>query len=173
LFFVGQLKWDVIGLKSRGAKGQILIFIVIILIFAFVVFALLSPNFGGGKPAPSVLEAFWRVDGHRVTSASVGDSVEAVVTVRASEQYVGSVIVKVRKDVQWWFDKDYAVSTVPLDLRGGSERELTLEFVPDEASVGRAGSLRGYFVEVEFSAVGASWTMDGGYPPRLEILKQD
>jgi hypothetical protein len=158
-------------LKARGCRGQILVFIVIILIFAFVVFALLSPNFSGRKSAPAVLEAYWRVDGQRVTSASVGDSVEAVVTVRASEQYVGSVILKVRKDVSWWFDKDYSVATVPLDLRGGVERDLTLEFVPDEASVGRVGSLKGYFIEVEFSAVGASWTMDSAYPPRLEVAK--
>jgi hypothetical protein len=165
------LKEDGIGLKARGVRGQILIFIVLILIFAVVVFALLSPNFGGRKSAPAVLEAFWRVDGQRVNSASVGDSVEAVVTVRASEQYVGSVILKVRKDVSWWFDKDYSVATVPLDLRGGAERDLTLEFVPDEATVGRVGSLKGYFIEVEFSAVGASWTMDSAYPPRLEVAK--
>ena len=155
----------------RGVQGQILVVIVLILIFAFVVIALLSPNFGGRKPAPVVLEAFWRVDGHRITSASVGDSVEAVVSIQASEQYVGSVVVKVRKDVSWWFDKDYAVATVPVDLRGGVERELALEFVPDEASVGRVGSLKGYFVEVEFSAVGASWSMDSAYPPRLEVNK--
>ena len=158
-------------MKARGRRGQILVLIVIILIFAFVIFALLSPHFGGGKPAPSVLEAYWRVDGQRVTFASVGDSVEAVVAVRASEQYVGSIIVKVRKDVQWWFDRDYAVATVPVDLRGGVERGLVLEFVPDEASVGRVGSLKGYFIEVEFSAVGASWTMDSAYPPRLEVNK--
>jgi len=149
------------------------VFFVLILIFAFVVFALLSPNFGGRKPAPSVLEAYWRVDGRKVTSASVGDSVEAVVVIKPSEQYVGSVIVKVRKDVSWWFDRDYAVATVPVDLRGGAERELTLEFVPDEASVGRVGSLKGYFIEVEFSAVGASWSMDSAYPPRLEVVKQN
>jgi len=155
----------------RGVQGQILVVIVLILIFAFVVIALLSPNFGGRKPAPAVLEAFWRVDGHRITSASVGDRVEAVVSIQASEQYVGSVVVKVRKDVSWWFDKDYAVATVPVDLRGGAERELALEFVPDEASVGRVGSLKGYFIEVEFSAVGASWSMDSAYPPRLEVNK--
>jgi hypothetical protein len=166
------LKEDRIGLKARGCQGQILVFIVLILIFAFVVFALLSPNFGGQKPAPSVLEAYWRVDGQRVTSASVGGSVEAVVAVQASEQYVGSIIVKVRKDVQWWFDKDYAVATVPVDMVGGGEPALLkVEFVPDEASVGRVGSLKGYFIEVEFSAVGAGWSMDSAYPPRLEVNK--
>jgi hypothetical protein len=167
------LKEGVVGLRAHGCRGQILVFIVLILIFAFVVFVLLSHNFGGQKPAPAVLEAFWRVDGHRVTSASVGDSVEAVVTVRASEQYVGSVVVKVRKDVSWWFDKDYSVATVPVDLRGGAERTLVLEFVPDEASGGGVGSLKGYFIEVEFSTIGASWTMDSAYPPRLEVAKQD
>lgn len=159
-------------MKARGVRGQILVFFVLILIFAFVVFALLSPNFGGGKPAPSVLEAYWRVDGQRVTSASVGDSVEAVVTVQASEHYVGSIVVKVRKDVSWWFDKDYSVATVPVDMVGGGDPALLkVEFVPDEASVGRVGSLKGYFIEVKFSAVGASWSMDSAYPPRLEVNK--
>jgi hypothetical protein len=158
-------------LKARGRKGQILIFIVLILIFAFVVIALFSGGFGGGKSAPAVLESYWSVGGRRDTTAVVvGESVEAVVVIKPSEQYVGSVVLKVRKDVQWWFDKDYAVATVPLDLRGGVERELSLEFVPDEAS---GGSLRGYFIEVEFSAVGATWTMDSAYPPRLEVVKQD
>jgi hypothetical protein len=92
------------------------------------------------------------------------------VVVRASEQYVGSVLVKVRKDVSWWFDSDYSVATVPVDMVGDGEAQLKVEFVPDEAS---GGSLRGYFVEVEFSATGTSWTMDAGYPPRLEVIKQD
>ena len=157
-------------MKARGVRGQILVFIVIILIFAFVVFALLAPHFGGQKSAPSVLEAYWTVDEQRVTSARVGDSVKARVVIRASEQYVGSIVVKVRKDVSWWFDKDYSVATVPVEMVGGGEAaQLKVEFVPDEAS---GGSLRGYFIEVEFSVVGASWSMDGGYPPRLEVVKQ-
>lgn len=154
-------------MSARGRKGQIIIFIVLILIFAIVVIALFSGGFGGRKTAPLVLEAFWRVDGRTVTSASVGESVEAVVTIQATEQYVGSIVLKVRKDVSWWLDKDYAVATVPVDLRGGAERDLVLEFAPDEASGGR---LRGYFIDVEFSAVSANWSMDKGYPPRLQVV---
>jgi hypothetical protein len=168
--FSDGLKESEFVLNARGRKGQILIFIVIILILAFVVFGLLSAFFGGGRPVPSVLEAYWQVGGRRVTSTFVGAEVEAVVVIKPSEQYVGSVIVKVRKDISWWFDKDYAVSTVPVDLRGDVERQLTLEFVPDEAS---GGSLRGYFIEVEFSAATASWSMDSAYPPRLQVIGQD
>jgi hypothetical protein len=156
--------------KGRGSSGQILVLILLVLVAAVVVFALLSAHFGRVSAAPKVLEAYWRVGGQRVASVSVGDKVEAVVTVEASEQYVGSVVVKVRKDVSWWFDSDYAVATVPVDLRGGVEKELKVEFAPDEAN---CGSLRGYFIEVEFSATGTSWTMDTGYPPRLQVIKQD
>jgi hypothetical protein len=171
--FSDGLKETEFVLNARGRKGQILIFIVIILILAFVVFGLFSAFFGGGRPAPSVLEAYWSVGGRKDTTAVVvGERVVAVVVIKPSEQYVGSVVLKVRKDVQWWFDKDYAVATVPVDLRGGVEKELALEFVPDEASSGGVGSLKGYFIEVEFSAVGASWTMDSAYPPRLEVVKQ-
>ena len=156
--------------KRRGDKGQILVFILLVLVAAVVVFALLSARSGRVAASPKVVEVFWRVDGQRVTSASVGDKVEAVVAVQATEQYVGAVVVKVRKDVQWWFDKDYVLATVPVDLRGGVEKEFKVEFTPDEAS---GGSLRGYFVEVEFSATGTTWTMDAGYPPRLQVTKQD
>ena len=159
-------------MRARGRKGQILVFIVLILIFAVIVIALFSGSFRGGKPAPAVLEAYWSVDDGRVTSVAVGTEVRAVVVIQPSEQYVGSVIVKVRKDVSLWFDKDYSVATVPVDLRGGAERQLSLEFTPDEASVGGVGKLKGYFIEVEFSAVGATWTMDNAYPPRLEVVQQ-
>jgi hypothetical protein len=156
--------------KGRGSSGQILVLILLVLVAAVVVFALLSARSSRVSAAPRVLEAYWTVDERRVTSARVGDSVKARVVVRASEQYVGSVVVKVRKDVSWWFDSDYAVATVPVDMVGDGEAQLKVEFVPDEAS---GGSLRGYFIEVEFSATGTSWTMDAGYPPRLEVIKQD
>ena len=167
VFSVGEA--SMIG-KRRSNKGQILVLILLVLIGAVVVFSLLSAHSSRVRAAPKVLEAYWRIDNQRVTSAFVNDKVEAVVIVEASEHYVGSVVVKVRKDVSWWFDSDYAVATVPVDLRGGVEKELKVEFVPDEAS---GGSLRGYFVEVEFSATGTSWTMDAGYPPRLQVIKLD
>ena len=160
--------------KRRGDKGQILVLILLVLVAAVVVFALLSARSSRVAAAPKVVEAFWRVDGHKVTSVSVGDKVEAHVAIQATEQYVGSVVVKIRKDVAIWPDSDYSVVTVPVDLRGEAERQISLEFVPDEASsTGGFGGLRGYFVEVEFSATGTSWTMDGGYPPRLQVTKID
>jgi len=103
----------------------------------------------------------------RVTSATLGSRVEARIVVKATAEYAGSIVVKVRKDVALWFDKDYAISTVPASLIGGQKLEITVPFVPDEAS---GGSLRGYLVEVEFSATKTTWTMENSYPPRLKVL---
>jgi len=47
--------------------------------------------------------------------------------------------------------------------------EPELAFVPDGASAGR---LRGYFVEISFSATHTNWVMKNSYPPRLKVLPQ-
>jgi len=150
----------------RTRKGQAFILILLVLLGIIVLFALLSARSARVKSAPTIQEVFWRVDGRRVTTAGVGDEVEVHVVVKATEEYVGSIVVKIRKDVSLWFDSDYSLKTVPANLRGGQETEFILEFVPDEAS---GGSLRGYFVEVEFSETHTSWVMESSYPPRLKV----
>jgi hypothetical protein len=112
-------------------------------------------------------EVFWRVMGQNVTTASVGDEVEAHVVVKAAQEYVGSIIVKVRKDVSFWTDVDYTTKTFPVSLSGDEATDLELSFVPDEASGGR---LRGYFVEVDFPLTRTSWVMENSYPPRLTVV---
>jgi len=151
---------------GRTRKGQAFILILLVLLGIIVVFVLLSNRSARVRLAPIVQEVFWRVDGQKVITASVGVEVEAHMIVKASEEYVGSIVVRIRKDISFWPDSDYSVKTVPVNLRGGQETELELAFVPDEASGGR---LRGYFVEVDFSAARTSWVMESSYPPRLKV----
>jgi hypothetical protein len=143
--------------------------ILLVLLGVIVIFALLSTRSARVRSAPVVQEVFWRVGGQRVTTASVGDEVEAHVVVKATGEYVGSIVVKIRKDISLWPDSDYSTKTVPLNLRGGQETELELAFVPDETSGGGLRSLRGYLVEVDFTATHTSWVMKSSYPPRLEV----
>lgn len=120
------------------------------------------------RVAPVVREAFWRVAGEKVSSSMVGKGVEAVILVEATEEYVGSIVVKIRKDIAFWPDSDYHVSTVPVNLVGGEGKELKVAFTPDETS---GGSLRGYFIEVEFRATRTTWVMENSYPPRLRVTE--
>jgi len=140
--------------------------ILLVLLGIIVIFAFFSARSARVRSAPAVQEVFWRVDGQKVTTTSVGVEVEAHVVVNATEEYVGSIVVKIRKDISFWPDSDYTIKTVPVNLRGGQETELELAFVPDQAS---AGSLRGYFVKVDFSATHTSWVMKSPYPPRLKV----
>jgi len=129
-------------------------------------FALLSARPVKVRYAPTVQEAFWEVDGQRVTTASVGITVNAHVMIKAVDEYVGSVVVKIRKDFAFWFDSDYQVLTVPVNLAGGQEKEIELVFVPDKPSQGR---LRGYFIEIDFAITKTKWVTENSYPPRLRM----
>jgi hypothetical protein len=120
------------------------------------------------KSTPVVQQVFFRVGGQNVTTAYVGEDVEVHVVIKATEQYAGSVAVKVRKDVSLWFDSDYAVKTFPVDLTSDQVSELELTLVPDQASGSR---LRGYFVEIDFEVTRTNWVMGNSYPPRLEVLQ--
>jgi len=152
--------------NGRRRRGQGIILILIILFVIVVVFVVLSSRSAQVKSAPVVLEAFWKVGVENVTAARIGDKVEAHLIVEAPEEYVGSIVVKIRKDISLWSDSDYSVKTVPVDLKGGQPTELELEFVADQASEGR---LRGYFVEVDFTVKNANWVMENSYPPRLRV----
>jgi len=116
--------------------------------------------------APIVQEAFWQGDDQKFFTVRLGEKVEVHMVVKATEEYVGSVVVKIRKDIALWPDSDYHVSTIPVNLKGGEEKEIEVTFTPDEAS---RGSLRGYFIEIEFQATRTSWVMENSYPPRLRV----
>ena len=154
-------------MRSRqSVKGQILVLVLLVLLGLVVVFALFSSFSGRVRTAPIVREAVWTIGGSVVTTANVGDKVEARVEVQTVEEYVGSIVVKIRKDVRWWPDTDYHVSTMPLNLKGGATTEIEISFTPDEAS---SSGMRGYFIEIEFQATRTTWTMENTYPPRLTV----
>ncbi len=156
--------------SSQSVKGQILVLVLLVLIGLVVIFALFSSFSGRVRAAPIVKEAVWTVGGSVVTRASVGDKVEAHVEVQTVEEYVGSVVVKIRKDIRWWPDADYHVSTIPVNLAGGEEKEIEITLTPDEASSGSLFKLQGYFIEIEFQATRTTWTMENTYPPRLTVI---
>ncbi len=156
-------------MRRRGAaKGQILILILTVLLGLVLIFAFVSTVSVNVRAAPIVREAFWKVDGSTVSTTKVGENVEAHVVVEATEEYVGSIVVKIRKDIRWWPDSDYHVSTIPVNLKGGEEKEIKTVFTPDQAS---GGSFRGYFIEIEFRAARTTWTMENSYPPRLKVTE--
>lgn len=153
-------------MSCRTRKGHGLVFIIVVLLVIVVIFALLSMHSARVGSAPTVQEAFWRLGDQNVTNAFVGLEVEAHIVIKAREEYVGSIVIKIRKDVSFWPDSDYSTKTVPVNLRGDQVTELELQFVPDQVSADR---LRGYFVEIDFSVTHTSWAMVNSYPPRLKV----
>lgn len=152
--------------RRQSAKGQILILVLLVLIGLVLIFGVISMFSARTREAPQVSEAFWTRRDQPVAVVTLGDGVKAHVVVQTREEYVGAIVVKIKKDVRLWFDSDYAISTIPVNLKGGDQKELVVEFTPDEAS---AGSLRGYFIEAEFKVTRTRWTMENTYPPRLTV----
>jgi len=155
--------------RRRASKGQILAIILLLILGFIVISGLISIFSGRNGSAPIVKEAYWQIDGQKVSTSSLGQEVEAHVVVQATEQYVGSIVVKVRKDARMWFDSDFKVDTIPVDLAGGDEKSIELSFTPDETSHGTVTGLRGYFIEVEFRETRTTYTMENSYPPRLTV----
>jgi len=153
----------------RARKGQVFIVILIVLLGIVVGFAVLSAHEAQVRSTPMVQEVSWQLRSQRIASVSVGEEVEAHIVVKATQEYVGSIVVKVRKDISFWVDSDYSIKTFSVILKGDQVTELELSLVPDEASTGR---LRGYFVEISFSATHTDWVMENSYPPRLKVLPQ-
>lgn len=157
--------------RRQTTKGQILIIILLILLGLVLIFGLFSTVSVRVRAAPIVREASWLVDDQKVSTATLGEKVEAKVVVKATEEYAGSVVVKIRKDVAHLPDSDYHVSTIPVNLMGGGEKEIEINFTPDEASSSGFFGLRGYFIEIEFRTTRTTWTMENSYPPRLRVTE--
>jgi len=152
--------------RRQTSKGQGLVLILLVLLAVFVIFGLIFVGSFRVRARPTVQEAVWIVNDQEVSTARVGEKVEARVVIKATEEYAGSIVVKIRKDTTLWFDSDYQVSTVPITLNGGEQKEMELVFTPNQASGGR---LRGYFIEIDFQATGTKWVMESSYPPRLKV----
>ena len=155
--------------RRYASRGQILAIILILILGFIIISGLISIFSGRNGSSPVVKEAYWRIDGQKASTSSLGQEVEAHVIVQATEQYVGSIVVKIRKDARLWFDSDFKVDTIPVDLAGGDERTIELAFTPDEASHEGLTGLQGYFIEIEFRATRSAWTMENSYPPRLTV----
>jgi len=112
----------------------------------------------------SLVSAYWTVGGSTTTSCELGEEVTVHVAVRANNVAVDDTMkVKIRKDLAGWPDEDVKVESFDVSLSKDETREYIVTFTPVEAS---AGSLRGYFVEIEGDL---SWTMPNTYPPRLTV----
>jgi len=157
--------------RRQTNKGQILILILLLLLGVVLIFVLFSKVSVRVRAAPIVREASWLVDDQKVSTATLREKVEAKIVVEATEEYVGSLVVKIRKDVARLPDSDYDVSTIPVGLMGGQEKEIRINFTPDEASSGGFFALRGYFIEIEFQVTRTTWTMENSYPPRLRVTE--
>lgn len=154
--------------RCQTPKGQILILILIVLLGLVLIFGVFTTVSVRVRAAPTVREAFWLVGDQKISTASLGEKVEARIVIKTAEEYVGSIVVKIRKDIAWWPDSDYHVSTIPVNLMGGQEKEIETTFTPDEAST---SNLRGYLVEIEFRVTRTTWTMENSYPPRLRVTE--
>ena len=152
--------------ERQASKGQILILMLLVLVGLLVIFGLLFTASIRVRATPILQEAFWLVGNQRVSTARLGENVEAHVVIKATEEYVGSIVVKIRKDIALWLDSNYLISTIPVNLKGGEEKEMKITFMPDEAST---GSLRGYFVDIDFRVTRTTWVMENSYPPRLKV----
>jgi hypothetical protein len=117
-----------------------------------------------------VQDSYWVVSAKRSSVASVGQEVEAHVIIETKEEYIDSVVVKIRKDISYLPDADYATKTIPVDVKGGQTADLEIAFTPDQTST---GNLRGYFIEVDYSALHTNWVMNDAYPPRLIVQAQN
>jgi len=115
-----------------------------------------------------VVEAYWVVDGVRVTQAKVGQNVYARVVVSAVEGATeGEVTIKIRKDWVASPDTDFTYGNTRVSLREGESVVLAISFKPDQKS---SLTFRGFFIHVDLAVWRTSWTMPTGYPPRLKVV---
>ncbi|MEM1989243.1 MAG: LEA type 2 family protein [Candidatus Bathyarchaeia archaeon] len=117
---------------------------------------------------PSLQSAWWTVNGQAVTKVRQGQTVTAHVKITAvGGRAQGTITLRIRKDLALLPDEDYKVQSFSIDLPEGQSIELTVTFVALEKS---SLTFRGYFMQVDFTSWGTSWTMESSYPPRLEVL---
>jgi hypothetical protein len=117
-------------------------------------------------PELKVTDAYWTVDGVKVTQARVGDKVEFHVLLRVDGgPFKGVITVKVMKDIAFGPDKVLGKASFNVNMWDGGKAHLSATFTPNEAS---EGSLRGYYLEV-YAEGKKIWGMEGSYPPRLTV----
>lgn len=121
------------------------------------------------QPQPEVIDAYWRIDGNKVSEVESEKEVDAVVMLRLSTgDYSGQVKIDIRKDLALQLDKSFISRSFYVSLSSGGSKQLVLGFSPDEIS---SGTLRGYFIEVS-TGKGILYTMLSAYPPRLVVAEK-
>jgi len=112
-----------------------------------------------------VSDAYWTVLGFRAERVRVGEQVTAHVVLYSRGRFEGDILVRIRVDINLWFDKDMATQRFYIATRSGEVKEVTLDFKPNRPS---AGDVNGYFIQIDFGFSG-KWTMPDSYPPRLIV----
>ncbi len=116
------------------------------------------------QPYLSVQNIWWEVNGVNLNSAKSGDTVIGYITVKAVNGRVnGNAIVKIRQDISFAPDKDFASSSYDINLNEGETKTLSISFSPVFAS-----NIRGYFFELWFNN-NKIYSTESSYPPRLSV----
>jgi len=165
--------YTILILGEKVNRKAIIPLIVIAIILMLVVFAIAGFYFVARRYMlrPVVTEAYWASGWLRqrhVYVAYVDEQVVACVVLAAREATEGDVTLRVRMDIKYWLDKDYATKMFHVRLSKGESVTLEVDFRPSQPSTGR---LRGYYMQVDFESWVGKWTMPNSYPPRLTVLK--
>lgn len=119
---------------------------------------------------PSVIDSWWTTVSRRVNEVLKGQTVQAHIRVKAvGGEIDGSATIRIREDIPHAFDEDHKVQTHQISLNADQATELVMTFTASEST---SSSFRGYFIQVDFSPSGFSWTMDSSYPPRLAVREE-
>ncbi len=106
-------------------------------------------------------------DGKPVEEVDLSSKVVAWARLRCTKGYVkGQAEIQVKKEIALGTDIVYRRNTRVYELRQGDSMDLSLEFMPDQAS---GTGIDGYFVKLIFD--GQEAQMESQYPPRLIVTK--
>lgn len=153
------------ALRDKNAIGPVVFLVILFAALLIATMATLVVRIGLFQSL-DVSEVYWSVSGKRVERAKVGELVTGHVVLYSRERFDGDIVLRIKVDVKLWLDKDVVTERLYLALRPGESRDFTLGFKPAQAS---AGSITGYFIEVDFGFSQGKWTMPPSYPPRLVV----
>jgi hypothetical protein len=171
---LAQDEWSAEELGRHGfrdleeAKKGIgpLAFLVILFFALLVATAGMSVSRVGLFRPVEVLNGYWSTSGVKVERVKLGELVTGHVTLQSLGKFEGEIVLRIRVDIRFWFDKDIVTQRLQVSLKPGEEKEFRLDFRPDRSS---AGDMRGYFIEIDFGLIHGKWTMPSAYPPRLIV----
>lgn len=135
----------------------------------FLSYKIVDVSIGEVKSSLQVVDAYWMIDNEAITTAKLGENVQAHISLIAiGGDAAGSIEFRVRKDVAWWFDRDFKTVSFSVDMPRGEVQTIGLTFTPDELSNGGFRGIRGYYLEAYWGGK-KIYSMKSAYPPRLMI----